>query len=265
MATKTMASTKYLTKKEGFRLWFECLNRAAKNPFFTVDEAYYKQWGEWRGVKFDLWWQKTGKVLLAPSTNNVAIATTATTNENNLLLSVPKSLTPTQAANEVRALLIQHYTDIKHTPIKQQTYALTEGAEMRLPVVRSYLHTYDAYQRLLANSVNKKRDNVINRTGRRDSEGKKIAGSELAVSGKELLNEVRVFYLTRTERWKNTKRRVEHLPSSLTNGMTVNPVTKEVVNYGGVESSALRAVKRYLDSANNLIANAARGEFPGDY
>jgi hypothetical protein len=49
------------------------------------------------------------------------------------------------------------------------------------------------------------------------------------------------------------------------NGMTVNPATNQQVDYGGDESSALKAVKRYLESANKLIANAAAGNFPADY
>jgi hypothetical protein len=106
---------------------------------------------------------------------------------------------------------------------------------------------------------------VINRTGRRDKDKKTIAGSGLGVSGKELLNEVRLFYLKRTDKWKHTKRQVDGLPTALMNGMAINPFTNEAVNYGGDESASLRAVKRYLDSANNLIANAAAGNFPGDY
>jgi len=136
---------------------------------------------------------------------------------------------------------------------------------MKLTVVRSYLHTYDAYHRLLQRTDNVPRQKVINRTGKRDAARKTIAGSGLAVSGKELLHEVRLFYLARTEKWKQSKRKVDAIPLALMNGITINPATIEVLNYGGDESSALRAIKRYLDSANKLIANAAAGNFPGDY
>lgn len=261
----TKVTPQYLTRKESFRLWFECLTRAANNPQFIVDEAYYSAWGAWRTLSFNEWWGTVGKALLVKRTDYVVLATAQAVSGNSVLVSVPKSLTPTQAANELRALLIAHYEAISHIPSTQQSYALTAGAEMKQTVVRSYLHTYDAYHRLLQRSEVLPRAKVINRTGKRDADGRTIAGSGLGISGKELLHEVRLFYLARTEKWKHTKRQVDGLPSALMNGMTMNPATNERVDYGGDESSALRAIKRYLESANGLIANAASGNFPGDY
>ena len=264
-AAAVKATPQYLTRKEAFRLWFECLSRAANNPQFKVNDAYYAAWGDWRNVNFNEWWGAVGKSLLITRTDYVEIATSSAAADSGLLVSIPKSLTPTQAANELRTLLIKHYGEISHVPQKQQSYNLTEGAEMKQTVVRSYLHTYDAYHRLLICEQAPTYQKVINRTGRRDKDKKTIAGSGLGVSGKELLNEVRLFYLKRTDKWKHTKRQVDGLPTALMNGMAINPFTNEAVNYGGDESASLRAVKRYLDSANNLIANAAAGNFPGDY
>lgn len=265
-AKEPKATPQYLTRKEAFRLWFECLTRAAANPQFTINTAYYSGWGEWRNRSFNDWWSSVGKALLVSRTDFVTLTSQQPETDGGFLhIAVPKSLTPTQAANELRALLIRHYAAINHTPRKQQSYALTAGAEMKQAVVRSYLHTYDAYQRLLQRRQVETPQKVINRTGKRDADKRTIAGSGLAVSGKELLHEVRLFYLARSERWKHTKRKVDGLPTALMNGMTLNPATNERVNYGGDESSALRAVKRYLESANRLIANAAAGAFPGDY
>ena len=264
-AIGTKATPQYLTRKEAFRLWFECLTRAANNPQFTVNSDYYSGWGDWRTLPFNEWWATVGKALLVTRTDFVSIAAAQAVDVSSVLVAIPKSLTPTQAANELRALLIAHYGEINHTPQKQQSYALTAGAEMKQTVVRSYLHTYDAYHRLLQRVETAPREKVINRTGKRDADGRTIAGSGLGISGKELLHEVRLFYLARTEKWKHTKRQVDGLPSALMNGMTMNPATNERVDYGGDESSALRAIKRYLESANKLIGNAAAGSFPGDY
>jgi hypothetical protein len=144
------STSQYLSRKEAFRLWFECLTRAANNPQFTINTAFYKEWGDWRQLSFNEWWGTVGKALLIYPADTVAIATPQAVNSSgNLIVTVPMSLTPTQAANELRALLMAHYAAIKHTPQKRQSYALTEGAEMKQTVVRSYLHTYDAYQRLV--------------------------------------------------------------------------------------------------------------------
>ena len=261
MATSTKVKKKRSTSKEAYRLWFEFLKRAYTTPNLKVDTAYYEKWGDVANTKFEHWWKAIGSELFNPKVTGVELATDGKPNSDCLLVSVPKSLTPTQSANALRSMLMQHYAAIGHKPHTERTFALTEGAEIKVSAFRSYLHTYDAYQRVLARGAAE----GINRTGTRDENGKKIEGSELAVTGKELLNEVRVFYLKRTERWKNTKKRVEGLPTALANGMTVNPVTQQVVNYGGEESSALKAVKRYLTIASKLIANAATGKFPSDY
>ena len=108
---------------------------------------------------------------------------------------------------------------------------------MKVSTYRAYLRTYDIWQKLLAN-------------------GNKEA------SGKELLKEVRLFYLARTEKYGRTNRKVEGIPAALLNGMTTNPLTGKQVNYSGEEKEAIRAIKRYLDMANKTIANVAVGKFP---
>ena len=261
MATTPKIKSKRSTSKEAYRLWFEFLKRAYALPTTSVDTNFYQKWGDVEHTKFEHWWKAIGSEQFNPKPKGVELVTDGKADSNAVLVSIPMSLTPTQSANALRGLLMQHYAAIGHTPHADHTFALTDGAEIKVSNFRAYLHTYDAYQRVLARGA----ADGINRTGKRDKDGKTIEGSAMAVSGKELLEEVRCFYLARTERWKNTKRTVEGLPKALMNGMAVNPVTKQVVNYAGDESSALKAAKRYLQIANKLIANAAVGKFPSDY
>ncbi len=247
--------------KESFRLWFEFLKRAYKTPGLEVDTCVYSSWGSVADTPFDNWWKNGGRSLLVPRTRVTLLGEDGVP-EQHLALSVPLSLTPTQAANELRALLIAHYAATGHTPKPVQHFQLTEGAEIKVAAFRAYLHTYDAFLRVLEQGSS---ITATNRTGKRDKSRKAIAGSALPVSGKELLDEVRRFYLARTERWKNTRRVVEGLPTALAHGLQVNPVTGQKLNFAGDESAALRTVKRYFVSAQRLVHNAARGEFPGDY
>jgi hypothetical protein len=263
--TKKVVSTGYLTKKEAFRLWYECLKRAASDPKVEVNESFYVDWGDWKTLPFNEWWKTIGKSLVTSKDQYVKIANNEIDQASNILICVPRLLTPTEAANQLRSLLIEYKSNIENEVKVTRSYSLTDGAEMKQAVVRSYLHTYDAYQRLAEEWKTTPPLKPKNRTGKRDQAGKLVTGSTLKVSGKALLNEVRSFYLRRTEKWKNTRRTVDELPSSLRNGLTINPVTGQVLNYSGDESTALRAVKRYLDSANKLISNAAKGDFPGDY
>jgi hypothetical protein len=94
--TKLVKSTpQYLTRKEAFRLWFECLTRAAQNPQFTINTAYYKGWGDWQSLSFNEWWGTTGKALLITPSEVVAIATPQEINTTKtVLVAIPMSLTP---------------------------------------------------------------------------------------------------------------------------------------------------------------------------
>ncbi len=156
-------------------------------------------------------------------------------------LAVPLALTPTDAANQVRQLLMEHYKAIGHKPRPQRVYALTEGAEIKVSALRAYLVAYDANQRLLA-SLQQSR-----------------------VPAKLLLAEVRRVYMAKSHKWKLTKRKVEALPMALTGELDYDEITDSVSSKSD-DVSAERTVRRYLAIANNLVSAAARGDFPSrDY
>jgi len=146
--------------------------------------------------------------------NRVELVAKVEADKDAVFSRIPKSHTPTRAANELRRLLLAHYKETGHKPTLERSYALTEGKELKVVNVRAYLHTYDIHKELVSNS----------------------------------------------------KRRVDGLPTALINGMAVNPVTgKRMAMEASDNSGALRAVRRYLTVAEKLIANAAKGDWPGDY
>ena len=225
--------------KEAIRLWYECLKRAHAAKL-KINRRYYSGWGDWQTLPFEKWWPLIGSQLFVR--NKVELVEEISDAADAVHIRIPKSHTATQAANEVRRLLLAHYKATGHAPKLERSYALTEGKELKVVNVRAYLHTYDIYQQLLAESE----------TGK--------------VTSTELLNAVRIFYLKRTEKWKGSRRRVDGLPTALINGMAVNPVTgKRMAMEASDNSGALRAVRRYLTVAEKLIANAAKGDWPGDY
>lgn len=225
--------------KEAIRLWFECLKRADAKGL-KINRAYYKGWGDWKAMKFEKWWVDIGQRIFIR--NAVTLAEDADANMKNLLVAVPLSHTPTQAADELRKLLLTHYRQIGHEPKPERSYQLTEGTELKVANVRAYLHTYDIHEQLLIDS----------------SKGK--------VTSTELLDAVRLFYLKRTEKWKGKKRKVDPIPPALLNGLAVNPINgKRLAMETSDNSGALRAIKRYLTLADQLIANAAKGDWPGEY
>ena len=226
--------------REGVRLWFEFVKRAHTDKTVRVNEAFYKAWGDYPNQKFNEWWKQHAETLFPR--NKVELVQRYLSDSEHVKVSVPMSLTPTQAANQLRDVLMQHYEAIGHVPRAQRAYALTEGVELRISAVRAYLHTYDCHQQLLAE---------------RAGEG--------AVTAKDLLAGVRIFYSARTLRWQGTKRKVEALPMALAGDFTYDSATKTVTSPKH-DDTAIRNIRRYLLIAQRLVENAAKGDFPAaDY
>ena len=110
--------------KEAIRLWFEFLKRAREVPKLKVNHSYYQGWGDYTNTKFETWWKENGATLFPQ--NKVEIGKLPFKTSDEILLSVPKTLTPTDAGNQVRDLLITHYKEIGHNPKPHRVYALTE-------------------------------------------------------------------------------------------------------------------------------------------
>lgn len=227
------------TGKEAIRLWFEFLKRAYLADDVKVNSKLYQSWGDVPNTNFETWW-KTNAEQLFPY-RKVEVVQRYLSDAGVVHVSVPNALTPTEAANQVRQVLIEHYKGIDHYPKPQRVYQLTPGAELKVSALRAYLATYDANQRL-------------------------ITTLELPrVPAKLLLAEVRRVYMARSHKWKLTKRKVEGLPMALAGDIVYDVENDQVVSNGS-DVSAERAVRRYLAIANNLVKAAARGDFPSrDY
>ena len=226
------------TGKEAIRLWYEFLKRAAEKPNLKINTKYYEGWGDYANTKFETWWSVNSDALFPR--NKVEIAKRYLSDGDFVQLSVPMSLTPTAAANQVRDLLIAHYKTIGHHPKPRRDYQLTQGAEIKVSALRAYLHTYDIHQKILANSKSQK------------------------VPAKVVLAEVRRFYLARSSKWKNSKRKVEGLPMALAGDLEYDELS-DVVTAQGNDVGAERAIRRYLKIADNLINAAAKGDFPSKF
>ncbi len=227
------------TGKEAIRLWFEFLKRAHLADDVKVNAKYYQAWGDVAITKFDTWWKLHAEQLFP--NRRVEVAQRYLSNADVVNVCIPISLTPTQAAEQLRYLLIDHYKKIGHNPKPQRVYELTPGAEIKVSPLRAYLATYDANQLLMA-ELNLER-----------------------VPAKLLLAEVRRIYMARSNKWKHTKRKVEGLPMALAGDIVYDVDNDQVISTGS-DVGAERAVRRYLAIACNLVTAAGVGDFPGrDY
>jgi hypothetical protein len=225
--------------KEAIELWYECLKRARAQKL-RINHLYYRKWEQWERLGFESWWLETGRDLFIE--NRVVLAVDADPEMNSVLVAVPRGIPPTEAAHQLRTLMLEFQRDVHKARKFTNRFKFTAGAEIKVDSVRAYLSAYDVLKKLEARSKG------------------------TAVSSTELLHALRIFYLSGTDRTKGEKAPIEPMPSALANGMTVNPVTgKRVAVHATDNSGALRAVRRYVLCAQRLIQNAADGAWPGQY
>ena len=219
--------------KEAYRLWFEFLKRAIANPNIKVNTKLYKAWGDVSKYKFDKWWKEIGcKVIDLDSQSHVSFAIDGMTEDGSYLVRIPKTLTSTEAANQLRKLLI----DSNHKQvIFPSNLKIRHGAEIRPLTYRTYLNTYDIWLELIAKSDGKK------------------------VTFKQVLIAVRKFYISRANKHKNTRRRFDKLPPNLLTGINENNLDKVDVL---ASSQAIATIGRYIKETNKIMENVAKGVFP---
>lgn len=227
--------------KETYRLWFQFLKRAIADDSVVVNLEAYKSWGDVSNYTFGKWWREVGKNAVAlNSRSRVALASKGQKiQDDQILISVPKSLTSTEAGNQLREVLMA----MGHKPTEAVPLCVTVGAEVRMPVFRTWLHTYDCQQILLA-------------------EQRRLGGEPKPIAGRFLLAALGKFYLDHNERYKNSKSKPDRVPGSLYIENQKDPHTDPSKISSANDRRAIAAVKRYLKSAEEVIASVAVGKFP---
>lgn len=226
-------SSTQTSSKESYRLWFEFLKRAIAEDKRSVKLNLYKSWGDVESLNFNDWWSKIGSnVIDLDSKSKVAFASDLEPNESSYLIRVPKSITSTLAATQLRQLLASN----NHVPVLEKgKLRITEGVEIRHVIYRAYLHTYDRHKEL-ADKNNGER-----------------------VKHKDLLIAVRKFYLARQEKYKNKSRKVENLPSQLWDALNLDDLNDVDVL---ASAKSLATVGRYYKEAIKIMDAVKNGKFP---
>jgi hypothetical protein len=219
--------------KESYRLWFEFLKRALAEDRASVKLNLYKSWGDVEKYKFNKWWTEIGShVINLDSKSHVEIATDTHVDDSSYLIRVPKTLTSTQAATQLRELL----TASSHKPIIEKNgLRVNESKEIRHIAYRAYLHTYDRHRELVLKNNGKK------------------------VTNKETLIAVRKFYIARYEKYKNRNWQADNLPTPLYTAMNMNNLDDVHVLDS---TTAISAIARYLREAEKIVEAVKNGKFP---
>ena len=218
--------------REAYRLWFEYLRVAHRDPRDEVREAlrrskdYYEPWGDVTNAKFDDWWKEKRHLFAEKYVVRQLAAGEPPIDPDALIVEIPLRQSPSVLSRRVAELIRE--ASAKRPPSSKKggksptsEYKLTGGAEPKLDPLREMLTVY--------------RD-VYLKTPK--------------AKGKQLLDALEQHYLSRKHRLFAKVPKPFQLPLDA-------KLTKV--------DRVLRNVNRYVNRAKTIVLNVASGEFPGQY
>jgi hypothetical protein len=252
-------------KIEPYRLWFEFLKLASKDPNIIVDKQRYAPWGDYQAADFDEWWGAHWRELFAvdigvgPYDENMHGQADA-----SLVLVIPLYQDRALTLRQVNEFLVDHHAGERLADMRQGKFQLSIGNT-------TSTHPIHPATRFLRN-LTKVRLLLKIYQFWSDAE---------ATDERQRLEETAVRYFEWAKRWNNkidkkkTEKKSVHvnkieLPASISRYVAYLEVrgTRTRISQdalAGWSDDSRRQVKRYLLKARRIAANVARGEFPGRY
>lgn len=219
-------------RRETYRLWFEYLKVARASTVPEVVTAlkstndFYAPWEVTPHARFDAWW-KTHKHLFAEEHTVRALAYgEAPSDPDALVVMVPLTQSPTVLTRQVKAIIQAAVADREKQRAKKRKAKKSPSAR--------YRPTDGAEPKLVAvrEMLTVYRDVYLKNPNLR---------------GEALLNAAHSFYGGRkSKKWAKV------------------PMALQVNNVSG-NTTAMRNLRRYIQKAEAVVLNVAKGEFPGRY
>jgi hypothetical protein len=243
---------------EPYRLWFEFLKLALKDPSIKVKKNIYRSWGDLEGPDFREWfetnWRKLFAVDIGISLFNPE-ADLSTPNERELIVRIPLYQDPKRSLVQISELLKSNGASEKLKNMADGQFRLQVGTEghpstrflRNLPKVRLLLNIYRYWL------------------------------SHEGLDEKERLEQTAISYYEWANGWntkvreRNWKRSLIDLPYAINvyvQYLHSRGSKKKIRLYGseiGDVSDHRRQIARYIRKARQIATNVAEGQFPGVY
>lgn len=245
--------TRLAAHSEHYRLWFEYLRVAIeRTPFDKVlakaikkSTKFYASWEMEKKLKFNAWWKSHGHLFEEKYNVRELAHGESPLDPEAIVIEVPLRFSATELSRHTAQIIkLAAQRRIANTKSKKQSsakYALTSGAEPKLVPIREMLTVYRDIQ------IPNLRLKLVPQQSR-------------ALHGSELLEHINAFYKNRkNKRWAK-------VPSPLTINYKTDRYYRSIGKIDKTaNSNALRSLRRYIQKAEKIVLNVARGEFPGKY
>lgn len=227
---------------EPYRLWFEFLKQACRDPEISFDCDYYAEWGDFTSQTFGEWWSgSTWRRLFAvdAGVRVIDLEEVKGSDTGAIFVRLPLNRDPSETLKDVAELLSQHNASVKLGVVSQGKFALSAGYEKAflkyLPKVRVMLRCYTYWLDLSDLDGNGR----VNQTAATFYKWAKSRDQTIVTRG---------YKYNRPD-----------IP------FAVGQFAQAVLDGESPDENDRRAFMRYLQKARNLARNAAMGVFPGKY
>ena len=255
---------------EPYRLWFEFLKLADRDPTVEIDNIYYQSWGNYRTQNFTAWWSENWRSLFAVDVGVYALRPDQyrSIGDGDIIVRIPFHQSASKSASQVRQLIenYQKNSSLQKKAAGKNSFSIGKFDEeseenslarfmKNLEKVRLYLHLYRFW--LEAGDVSaRKRLHVscLNFYQWAYNWNKKISYKKDGSLGKRpmiLIPDAVYYYSIYLSARGGT--------GKLTRDQSLAAdVPANIAEYQ-------RQVSRYITKARKIAANVASGIFPGTY
>lgn len=231
-------------KVEGYRLWFECLKFALSDPSMKVQRSVYEPWGDVLASDFKSWWSQHWRQLFAVPANvrivdSVDSASGSLSDPDVLVVAIHRAGTETQRLDDLRKAMRLRFGRSTIKVTEKPQFEIVSKRNVHYPALRSMLRFLQLYA---------KKKNLEDAT---------VAYME--------------WVLAWNEKIKRTNREPSHVPKTLERFYKEIKLHEEdVKKYGRAKQSqkynnAKNDARKFLEQGRKVLANVAKGQFPGSY
>lgn len=252
-------------KIEPYRLWFEFLKLASKDPSISVDEKHYASWGDYENTDFNDWWGAHWRQLFAIDIGvRPYDAAKPERSDANLVLVIPLYQDTALTLRQVNEFLVEHHAGERLADMRQGKFQLSVGDTTSIHPI----HPATRFLRNLAKVRLLVKFYQFWIEADTDDDRRKLEAATKR-------------YFEWATRWndkiekKKAKKKIVRvskieIPTSISRYVDYLAVrgTRTRISQDalvGWSDDSRRQVKRYLLKARRIAANVARGEFPGQY
>ena len=235
---------------EPYRLWFEFLKLAYRDPQISVAPDTYADWGDIADQSFNIWWKAHWRELFAVTSTVTKLCAGATvpSDDRSITLHIPMTGSTDAILNQVSAFLAKEGVNLK----EQGQFGLSLGYEQgfikQMDKARRYVRLYGYWLKHAACDPRKRVERAA-----RDYVGwyakwetKVRAGSKRRITPMPYFYKTFVGYLDQ----KSAKKQGQGGQAAYGDGNAEN---------------ARRQIVRDIRIARKIAENVAQGEFPGRY